>query len=86
MHFTIIRCRFTHLPHLLICTLLLLNLFISANVWATGHPYLVKDINPGSSSALNKYEPMAVLGDSIIFKAYDPVNGYELWKCNGTSD
>jgi len=86
MHFTIIRCRFTHLPHLLICTLLLLNLFISANVWATGHPYLVKDINPGSSSALNKYEPMAVLGDSIIFKAYDPVNGYELWKSNGTSD
>lgn len=53
---------------------------------AIGHPYLVKDINPGSGGSLSSYGPYAVLGGSIVFSAYDPDHGEELWRSDGTPD
>ncbi|BBH39037.1 hypothetical protein myaer102_15570 [Microcystis viridis NIES-102] len=44
-------------------------------------PFLVKDINPGSS---NPYDLTAV-GNTLFFAASDGVNGRELWKSDGTA-
>src|SRR6185369_2018659 len=94
MHFHILEdtmkfspaCRFTHLPHLLICTLLLLQLFIPASLWAIGHPYVVKEINAsGNAIDPSLVNPFAALGNTIIFAASDGATGTELWKSDGTS-
>ena len=44
---------------------------------------LVKDINPGSSNGLKTSE-MIFVDDILYFLADDSVNGYELWRSNGT--
>ena len=86
MHFSPACCRFAHLPHLLIYTLLLLQLFIPASLWAIGHPYVVKEINPsGHAIDPSLVNPFATLGNTIIFAASDGTTGTELWKSDGTS-
>jgi ELWxxDGT repeat protein len=46
-------------------------------------PFLVKDINPG---AFNSYpQSLTVVGNTLFFTAYDGVNGFELWKSDGTA-
>lgn len=71
---------------LLIRFLLLLLLYIPADLWALGHPYLVKDINP-NGNAIDPYlvNPFASLDNSIIFAANDGITGAELWKSDGSA-
>jgi ELWxxDGT repeat protein len=86
MHFVPTCCRLARLPHLLICTLLLLQLLIPASLWAIGHPYVVKEINPsGHAIDPSLVNPFATLGNAIIFAASDGTTGTELWKSDGTS-
>ena len=44
---------------------------------------LVRDINPGSASS-TPYN-LAVMGNTLFFTATDGVNGFELWKSDGTA-
>ncbi|MDX1929136.1 MAG: hypothetical protein SFV81_21590, partial [Pirellulaceae bacterium] len=46
----------------------------------------VKDISPGPASAIDgaSSTAMIVIGNSVFFTATDGVNGYELWKSDGT--
>lgn len=55
---------------------------------------LVKNIAPGASNAVNSfyssdYYPlppdMAVVGNTVYFSATDGINGFQLWKSNGTA-
>jgi ELWxxDGT repeat protein len=50
-------------------------------------PFLVKDIYPGSNSSLDSNYPLPItaVGNTLYFVAEDGVNGYELWKSNGTA-
>lgn len=47
---------------------------------------LVKDINPGSGSTLlSSFTPaVAAVNNTLFFTAFDPINGVELWKSDGT--
>jgi ELWxxDGT repeat protein len=50
-------------------------------------PSLLKDIYPLSGSSIGNasfFNNTAVIKDIFIFKADDSVNGYELWKSDGT--
>lgn len=46
--------------------------------------YLLKDINPGLTSAAPNYFVMA--GSTLFFSAIDNVHGPELWKTDGTTE
>ena len=47
---------------------------------------LVKDINPGAASAFHyRFADFTVFNGALYFQANDGVNGYELWKSDGTS-
>ena len=50
--------------------------------------YLLKDINPGASSAFNTSFAFsfATAGDAAVFFAYDPTNGWSLWRSDGTAN
>lgn len=65
---------------------LLFLLLLPMNLWAIGHPYLVKDINP-SGNSIDPYmvNPAAALGDAVIVAANDGATGTELWKSDGTA-
>ncbi len=75
-------------PHELFLKLAFLLVMVFALVprdaAAIGHPYLVKDINPGWADGA--YGPITALGTSVIFPGSDPDNGVELWKSDGTPD
>jgi len=50
---------------------------------------LVRDINPGPADGLiggitNTYSELVVMGNHLYFGATDGVNGFELWKSDGT--
>ncbi|OXA85586.1 ELWxxDGT repeat protein [Flavobacterium hibernum] len=48
---------------------------------------MVKDINPGGSSSLRNYnetQSFTVINDILYFSANDGVNGFELWRSDGT--
>ena len=51
-----------------------------------GTAWMVKDIYSGSMSGLNSnyIEQDAIMGNEMYFFASDGVNGYELWKSDGT--
>lgn len=57
----------------------------------TGHlqaqqtPVLVKDINPGGN-AITAGLNGTVIGDKMLFSAYEPETGHELWITDGTSE
>ena len=49
---------------------------------------LVHDIRPGSESGVPGSDwqaPVAVLGDQVFFGADDGINGYELWRSDGSA-
>ena len=46
-------------------------------------PFLVKDINPGSVGSSPSY--LTAVGNTLFFWANDGVNGYGLWKSDGTT-
>jgi ELWxxDGT repeat protein len=46
-------------------------------------PYLVKDINPTGSADPNE---LVDVGGTLLFGAFDDVNGRELWRSDGTLD
>ncbi|GBE72822.1 hypothetical protein myaer87_00490 [Microcystis aeruginosa NIES-87] len=47
---------------------------------------LVKDIFPGSSSSFTPYSnALMAVGNTLFFTADDGVNGFELWKSDGTA-
>lgn len=47
---------------------------------------LVRNINPGPSDAItNLWGNQAALGNTYFFTAYDPTNGRELWKTDGST-
>ncbi|WP_254066404.1 ELWxxDGT repeat protein, partial [Microcystis aeruginosa] len=46
-------------------------------------PFLVKDINPGSSGSF--LGNLTARGNTLFFTAYDSVNGEELWRSDGTA-
>ncbi|AXG72247.1 ELWxxDGT repeat protein [Kordia sp. SMS9] len=48
---------------------------------------MVKDINPGSQSSMRNFndkQPFTVINDILYFYANDGVNGFELWRSDGT--
>ena len=48
---------------------------------------LVKDINPGTKSSLQNYndkQEFAVMKDILYFNANNGINGFELWRSNGS--
>ncbi len=50
---------------------------------------MVKDINPGGGNGVLSYYSEAVIthiGNTIYFRADDGVNGYQLWKSDGTEN
>jgi ELWxxDGT repeat protein len=47
-------------------------------------PYLVRDINPGSNSS--NIENLISDQDTVYFTIADPVQGWELWRSDGTYD
>jgi len=57
------------------------------NQFLTAQPTLVKDINEGSGSsyALNETTDYTLFNDMLYFTADDGINGYELWKSDGTT-
>ncbi|WP_301951384.1 ELWxxDGT repeat protein, partial [Microcystis aeruginosa] len=48
---------------------------------------LVADIRPGASGSVSSSDPfnLTVVGNTLYFSANDGVNGYELWKSDGTA-
>ncbi len=46
-------------------------------------PFLVKDIFPGLSGSEPRH--LTAVGNTLFFNANDGVNGYELWKSDGTA-
>lgn len=74
------------------------TLFFSANDHVNGYELwksngtengtnLVKDINPGNKSGLQNYndkQEFTVINDILYFSANDGINGFELWKSDGT--
>ena len=47
---------------------------------------MVKDINPTGNGILDAYSEalMAHIGDTLYFRAQDGINGYQLWRSDGT--
>ena len=69
----------------IIVTLLSLFITIPLTMTQAQVPVMVKDINPGAeSSAPGK--PVAAWQNTFFFGADDGVNGYELWKSDGTGN
>ena len=46
---------------------------------------LLKDINPGSGNSYFPYN-FTLFGSQLIFTAFDPTNGTELWVTDGTAE
>ncbi len=71
-------------PLLIFLTLLLLS--FPATLWAIGHPFAVKEINPGGN-AIDPYliNPFATIGGRILFAANDGTSGTELWVSDGSA-
>lgn len=48
---------------------------------------MVKDIWPGGNSGLSNssLKELVVAGNNVFFRAYDGVNGWELWRSDGTA-
>ena len=65
---------------IIIATIILLL----SNVLAySQQPYMVKDINPGSPSSLNRF--LLTNNNALFFDANNGVTGSELWKSDGTN-
>ena len=76
--------RSTQFPHKYLITTVgasMLALCANGTVLAAGKPYLVKDINPGGSSAPDY---LTKVGNRLFFNADDGVHGRELWVSDGT--
>jgi ELWxxDGT repeat protein len=58
-------------------------LFVIPQKSSAQTPEFVKDINPGSNSSIPG--EMTNVNGILFFQADDGVNGYELWKSNGTA-
>jgi ELWxxDGT repeat protein len=71
---------------LLIGILSLLLLTSPTTLWAIGHPFAVKEINPGGN-AIDPYtvNPFVTIGDHILFAADDGSKGTELWVSDGSA-
>ena len=62
-------------------------------LWALNHteaisatnPYLVKDISAGVGASINNFCGATVHNDTLFFGANDGLEGYELWKSDGTN-
>ncbi|MEC8353763.1 MAG: ELWxxDGT repeat protein, partial [Candidatus Thermoplasmatota archaeon] len=62
-------------------------------LWALNHteaisatnPYLVKDINAGVGDSINNFCGATVHNETLFFVANDGLEGYELWKSDGTN-
>ena len=62
-------------------------------LWALNHteaisatnPYLVKDISAGVGDSINNFCGATVHNDTLFFVANDGLEGYELWKSDGTN-
>lgn len=71
---------------LLIGILSLLLLTFPATLWAIGHPFVVKEINPsGNAIDPSLVNPFATIGDRILFAADDGTSGTELWVSDGSA-
>ncbi len=60
-----------------------------SELWRTngtvGGTYMIKDINPGSAFSSHTYEFEGIYYFfNFYFRAWNGVNGYELWRTNGT--
>lgn len=69
-------------PIVAACILAALLLALSARDAAAQAAFLVEDILPGASSS--GASDFAELGDITLFAAFDPTNGRELWRTDGT--
>jgi ELWxxDGT repeat protein len=73
---------------LLLAPVLIAGLTANAGVAASTNVRLVKDINVGSSNALRAgFQPpsfLTAVRSTLFFVAKDGVNGWELWKTDGT--
>jgi len=85
MPFSPASCRCACLPHILIFAALLVQLVSPNHLWAIGQPYVVKEINAsGHAIDPSSVNPIAALGNTIIFAANDGAKGIELWKSDGS--
>lgn len=61
-------------------------------LWKTngtsGGTTIVKEINPSGNSVIDFYSEayMTNIGDTIFFRAQDGINGYQLWRSDGTAN
>ena len=65
---------------IIIATIILLLSNVLAH---SQQPYMVKDINPGSPSSLNRF--LLTNNNALFFDANNGVTGSELWKSDGTN-
>ena len=61
-----------------------LALLVSQSIAGAETVLLTRDINPGAASS--SPSDFAVVGDTLFFSANDGVNGFELWKSDGTEE
>ncbi len=80
-------CNFHATPSLLY---FMANTSSGWELWKTngtsGGTAIVKEINPTGNSVLDFYSDASIanIGDTIFFRAQDGINGYQLWRSDGT--